>query len=236
MSKRVRRSKQKVEIDIMEATEELVKEVGFNNVTVTGLLQRANIEPNVFYKRYNNIDELLDKFVKQYDYWFANAVECGKDSLPQNEIKKLLVGLAKSFYKNDMMQQIILWELTKENNITKKTSANRELYSQSTLNYFAEELKNCDIDFSAATALIIAGIYYLVLHRNISTFCNIDFNSPKGKKALIKVIGNIIDRIYEQDKVNTIALNLLANNVDIDIIAKSTGLSVGAISKLQKSK
>lgn len=239
MAKRVRRSKLKVEIDIMRATQELVKEVGFNGVTVTSLLQKANIEPNVFYRRYNNIDELLDqniKFIKLYDYWFAHTIKYDNDILPQNGVKELLVGLAKSFYDNDMMQQIILWELTTENNITKKTSVDRELYSQPTLNYFTEALKDCETDFNAATALIIAGVYYLVLHKNISTFCNIDFNSPEGKKKLIKVIENIVDRIYEESAVNRIALNLLNKNVDIDIIASSTGLSHKAIYKLKMNK
>lgn len=237
MERKGRRSKLRLELDIIRATEELIKEVGFNNITITDLIQRAEIEPNVFYRRYHNIDELLDR-ISQYvqiynDYWFVNKIEYRKKGSPEDNLKKYLIELTKSLYKNDLMQQTLLWELSSSCNSVKNIAHNREIYSQPILDYFTAAFKDCETDFKAATALMIGGIYYLVLHRNVSTFCNIDFNSKEGRKALIKVIENIVDKIYEENKVVSIAQKLLDRDVDINIIAESTGLSIKAISKLK---
>lgn len=69
--KRFRRTKIAIERDVLQAVGSLIEELGFSNVTLTGVARRAKIEPAVFYRRYNNLEELFDKYTQKYDYWLA---------------------------------------------------------------------------------------------------------------------------------------------------------------------
>lgn len=55
--KRFRRTKVAIERDVMLAVGSLIEELGFSNVTLTGVAERAKIEPAVFYRRYANLEE-----------------------------------------------------------------------------------------------------------------------------------------------------------------------------------
>jgi AcrR family transcriptional regulator len=71
--KRFRRTKIAIERDVLQAVGSLIEELGFSNVTLTGVARRAKIEPAVFYRRYNNLEELFDKYTQKYDYWLAGV-------------------------------------------------------------------------------------------------------------------------------------------------------------------
>jgi len=47
-NKRFRRTKIAIEHDVLQAVGSLIEEVGFANVTLTGVADRAKIEPAVF--------------------------------------------------------------------------------------------------------------------------------------------------------------------------------------------
>ncbi len=65
--KRFRRTKVAIERDVMLAVGSLIEELGFSNVTLTGVAERAKIEPAVFYRRYANLEELFEKYTQKYD-------------------------------------------------------------------------------------------------------------------------------------------------------------------------
>lgn len=54
--RRKRRSSKDIEESILNAATILIKEGGFNNLTATGIMQKAGIEPVQFYKRYKDLD------------------------------------------------------------------------------------------------------------------------------------------------------------------------------------
>jgi hypothetical protein len=49
---------------------------------------------------------------------------------------------------------------------------------------------------SVMAALLISGIYYLILHRNMSTFCNVDFSSKSGRERLEKTIDQLVSILF----------------------------------------
>ncbi|MDR0427732.1 MAG: hypothetical protein LBH12_03915, partial [Dysgonamonadaceae bacterium] len=85
------------------------------------------------------------------------------------------------------------------------------------------------------------GIYYLILHKDISTFCGINYGNKDNKLFLIEFVEKIIDSYYGtagsvSSEKKEIALSLLENGVDINIISKSTDLSVREIQKLKDNR
>ncbi len=78
------------------------------------------------------------------------------------------------------MQKLLIWEVSDSNYITERTAENRERHSQNLVEYFEKTDSDPNINIRVVSALLISGIYYLALHKNISTFCGIDFRSKEG--------------------------------------------------------
>lgn len=236
-----RRTKMSLEKDFMNAIKSVIEEDGFSNTTLASIVERANIVPNVFYNRYGSIDELFEEYVKRYDYWLVDIVEIVEPKDIQNYSKTfetILTGLTEALYNNKSMQQILLWELAEENHITLRSSKLREANASELIDNFNEAYKsiNKNLDIRVTSALLIAGIYYLILHRNRSTFCNIDFSKKEGKELLIKTIQDLTELIYRKNDQNEqlfeIAKKLKNRGVDIDTISDAVGLEIEVVRKI----
>jgi AcrR family transcriptional regulator len=240
--KRIRRSKQDIESIILEAASDLIIESGFNNVTISSIVQKAKIEPAVFYKRYSDVNDLFDKLVREFDYWLNDAFNFDPlNNKPQTNCENLLIGLIDSINSNPTMQKLLIWELSEDNYITRRTSDNRERHSQPLVDYFVNNYSDPELDIKVVSAIIISGIYYLALHKNRSTFCGIDFESKEGISLLKKNVHFLVNRIYstKYNDINNrnieIACRLLADNVDARIVKNATGVSDAMIDRLLNS-
>ena len=57
--RRKRRNSKDIEEAILDAATVLIREGGFGNLTATGIMQKAEIEPIQFYKRYKDLDAFI---------------------------------------------------------------------------------------------------------------------------------------------------------------------------------
>lgn len=64
--RRKRRTSKDIEEAIIKSATELIAEGGFNNLTITGIIRKAEIEPLQFYKRYKGLDNFIDEYVKKF--------------------------------------------------------------------------------------------------------------------------------------------------------------------------
>jgi len=223
--RRSRRSKVTIDQDVLNAVSSLIEEVGFANVTLTGVAQRAQIEPTVFYRRYANLEELFERYTHKYDYWLGNLAE----TMPANQsdedaFKWVIRNLTISLYKNKGMQELLRWELSTDNSITRRTTSLRELVNIPLIRLLEFRFKDSGIDMNVITALIISGVYYLVLNRNLSRFCDVDFSSKKGKLRLedgVEQLASILfAELKQRQELNDIANKLRAEGVSENIINK----------------
>lgn len=234
-----RRSTKEIEKAVFLATEKLVSEKGFNNIAFTEIMRLAKVEPQVMYRRFDGIEDLYDKFIRHYDYWLHDIVEYNLDENdPVVSMKNILTELATSLYENPIMQKILVWEVCDNNKLTCRTALNRETNSIPLLDFFRHNLPK-NIDFDCFTSILIAGIYYLIIRRDRSSFCGIDFDKEEGKSLMIDTIIQIIDMAYEQKSGNTevieIAQRLLEQGVDEEIVSKSTKLPKQAVKRLKQA-
>jgi AcrR family transcriptional regulator len=195
--KKIRRTKKEIEDAIWNTLQKLVIQKGFNNLTLTGLAKEAGVNPLVIYNRFSNLDDLFEKYIRKYDYWLNDLVTIDPKKTPKENLKNLLVNLIKELYSNEVMQRVLLWEMNDTNRITRKMAQSRETDSNYLLNYFNTKLGNENINFNMVLALFTSGVYYLILHRKISTFSTIDFTTKEAKEEMIKTIEKIIDLVYE---------------------------------------
>lgn len=223
--RRHRRTRETLEKDVLNAVTSLIEEVGFANVTLTAVAQRAKIEASVFYRRYDNLEELFDEYTHKYDYWLSGITELlPTDLSDEDTLKWLLRSLSTALYRNRVMQQLLIWELSDDNHVTRRTANLREKISENLIQALETRFANSGFDMNVVVALFISGIYYLILHRNMSKFCNVDFSTRKGKERLENTVDQLVSVIFceikRKSELKEIAENLKAEGVSEELLAK----------------
>jgi len=188
-TRRPRRSKADIESAIMRAAIVQIKKKGFSMALVTDIVKRAKIEPIVFYNRYKNLEEFYDSFVKRFDYWISDLMRGINGNLyTEAGYGDALEKLLRNLIGDAMMTELLRWEISEGTTITERTARLREIDCTNIISQYGKHFADQDIDIVAITALSIAGIYYMVLHKDRSTFGGIDINTEEGIKRLSTAI------------------------------------------------
>jgi len=233
---RVRRTNQEIDDTLFRAAEELISEQGFSNLTMKSIYSRANIEHAVFYKRYKDLNDFLEKFVRNFDYWLNDSMKFDPKKGSTENLEEILSSLVDSMINSPCMQKLLVWEMTEKNYITERTAQNRDQNCNQFIRFFIDEYDDYDVDYRYVCSLIIGGIYYLVLHRNMGTINFIDFSKKESMEKLKITIRLIINKLFGETKPsdNTnkavkkeairIAEDLIRNNIDYTVIKQATKL------------
>lgn len=196
---RIRRTKATITENIRKAAVESVLKRGFSGSLVSEIIKKAKIEPVVFYNRYQNLEEFFSEFVKGYDYWFSDvAKEANKLETPHDQFIALIEGLQECMIEKSVMQELIRWEIAVDNDITKRTASIREMFTLPLAEKYDDLFKNSGIDFVAIVTIIVSGLYYLYLHKDRSTFCNIDMNTEEGRNRVNQAIKFLSELLFSK--------------------------------------
>lgn len=230
--KRNRRSNYAVDRDILDAVASLIKEVGFSKITLPAIAQTANVNISVIYRHFGTLDNLLDQYVHKFDYWLNDILDIDQAAIANDTIAVLHTiaeRFIKSLSKDKEMQRLMIWELTEDNKSTRRSAQQRDTTVEKVLPLYEDFLTGIDVNPRAVLAVVVAGMYYIILRKGRSTFCSIDFNSKQGKQLLIDTVVKIIAYLNKQgereEKIKEIAKRLKSNNVNEQIIIESTGIS-----------
>lgn len=233
--RRPRRSQVAIERDILESLVEIVKESGFEKVSLIAVAQRAEVQLSVIYRHFGSLDKLIDRYVQSLDYWLNTVFDPKKfqDAEFSEVYSSILQQLVNSFSKSVEMQKLMIWELSDDNHITRRTLKRRELINEEMLTVYNKYLGNQNIDIAAVTAIIAGGIYYTVINKKRSRFFGVDFSSKQGRERLVAAVAMISDSLFtmleQQQQVFKIAKNLKDSGVPTDIICKATNLELATI-------
>lgn len=234
--RRKRRSAEDIEQSIIDAATTLILEDGFGNLTATGIMQKAEIEPVQFYRRYKDLDNFIDEYVKNYDYWFNNIVKSSTLSTNlKEEYNSILCNLLKSLWTNKIMQELLRWEVATKNETSCRTAQLRELHTLPLCRKFANEFKESDADIVAISALLIGGIYYMVLHNDLSDFSGINFKNEKDIERITKTIQYLSDLLFKSPSSFSAikaATAMKKDGLPLDKIVEYTNLPLQFIKEL----
>lgn len=196
---RIRRTKATITENIRKAAVESVLKRGFSGSLVSEIIKKAKIEPVVFYNRYQNLEEFFSEFVKGYDYWFSDvAKEANKLETPHDQFIALIEGLQECMIEKSVMLELIRWEIAVDNDITNRTASIREMFTLPLAEKYDDLFKNSGIDFVAIVTIIVSGLYYLYLHKDRSTFCNIDMNTEEGRNRVNQAIKFLSELLFSK--------------------------------------
>ena len=200
MAGRVRRTNAEIDNAVMTELEKLVIRNGFEKVLVTELMANAQLEPPVFYRRYGSIDSLYDKLAKRYDFWINDTIKMSElsDLGPKLFFAKTLKTLYKELNNNVVMQKLLLWEMSADNDTTRRTAQIRDLMNLNLVEYYDVLFKSARINIRGVIALLISGVYYLILHKERAPFCKIDLNTPEGKAAFSEAVDILVGMLFDR--------------------------------------
>lgn len=196
--RRPKRTKAQIDDCINHAAVAEIVEKGFSDTILYGIIKRAKIEPVVFYNRYKSLELFYDEFVKSKDYWFVDLLkEINEPQLSKEELTKILVSLVDALDKDSVMLELLRWEVASENPTTRRSAALREFHTLPLAKDYENVFRNTEVDMLSLCALVIGGIYYLELHKNLSPFSGIDLKTEEGKDRIKEALSSFVNILFD---------------------------------------
>lgn len=198
-------NKERTMTKLLTSVGQVLKEKGYTGLTATNIAKKAGVDRKLISLYFESTDKLIETYIRTKDYWLNDDLENIEDMkvLINKDSKSVLLDMLskqlRNFRNNDEMQKAITWQISEKSEVMSQVSREREKLSSIFFAITDEELKNSDIDIRATTSLLVAGIYYLVLHakHTDSTVCDLDLNE-EGFERIQTAISKIVDWMYEK--------------------------------------
>jgi AcrR family transcriptional regulator len=191
---------------LINAVGVIITSKGYTALSATNIASAAGLSRRLITLYFGTVDNLIETYMRGKDYWLAASGDAAgliKENNGENTrqiLDCLLQNQMDYFFSNEEMQKIILWQISKSTQIMKEVCEEREELSKVFFKLSDKELEGKDIDLRAVSALLVAGIYYLVLHAKSTEtlFCEIDLNTPEGIGRVKNAISRILENTYNQ--------------------------------------
>jgi hypothetical protein len=110
-------------------------------------------------------------------------------------ITQVLQELFKFFAAEKDMQNLILLELSGAYPLLTSIHNARESLGQKFFENTDPHFEMSEVNFRAVAALLVGGIYFMILHtrHNSYNFADINLRSPEGNKAILSTIAQIVE-------------------------------------------
>lgn len=191
---------------LVDAVGIVLKEKGYRGLTAPNIATAANVSRRLIWMYFGGIENLIDEFFRQRDFWKSDANNSISELLnmprkiESKDIAELLSEQFSTLLQDDVLQKIIHWELGEYSASLRKIADEREKIGEKLFEVIEPGFNNQEVNVRAIMAIAIGGIYYLSLHakNNGSTFCGIDINKEDGKEQIEKAIQCIVNTTFEK--------------------------------------
>lgn len=175
-----RRSSAEIAQLIDKATEEIVREKGFGGLSIQEVCMRAEIEPSLFYRRYpEGFAFYIEKFIRDHDFWLAYYAQhnLADTQGTTEELTHILMSLWDSLVTDKMLESLLRLELQDSPlEASIEIAKEREEKTKGLVDAFTKETDTPERR-KIQLAIITAGLQYLALHKDVSTFCGVNFSN-----------------------------------------------------------
>ncbi|WP_129021505.1 TetR/AcrR family transcriptional regulator [Edaphocola aurantiacus] len=200
------RNKARTKRKLLDAVGEVLRTKGYTGLTIRNIIETAGVDRRLIYLYFGGVDQLIETYLNEKDYWMSQispktqAIMEAADNFGQNEITAILHTMFDEVFQSADLQKILNWEISEFQPRLRELADNREELGKHLFKLTDANFAKTDINLRAMMAVQIAGIYYLILHAlsNGSTFCEIDLNAPKGRKAIKTALSKMMELIYKE--------------------------------------
>ncbi len=240
VEKRRRRNTIAVKMELIDAVGSVLKKHGFAKLGINLVAEEAKVDKNVIYRNFEDFNKLLEAYVEKQDFWFMALKEHGSEAIKDKRafMKYMLADQVKVIYSNKELQQLLLWELGDQDDFTTNVAIKREILAKGIFDQYRSLLDDYGVKFNFIIAILISSIYYLILHREKSTFCETDLTRKNEREEFIEVIewltDLVFDKIERKSEAERIALNAINEGIDPETISRITGLTLTKVRELKQ--
>lgn len=235
--RRPRRSKITLQRDVLDAVAYLVGKDGFSNINLTSIAQESDVNINAILRNFISLDRLLDRYAQIFDYWYDDIVKKSEREIESQDetllYSNILKTITEAIYRDKNVRQLLLWEMTEENETTKRAAYNREYTCQKLFKVYEAIFKDSGLDIEVITALIVGGINYLTFRRKRTRFLGVDYSTTAGRDKLMKTISDIVGLVFaaleQQNKMLSAARKLKDRGVDVSMLSECFDIDISLI-------
>ncbi len=193
------RDKTETKAKILAAVGRLLAESGFQQLGVNAIAREAGVDKVLIYRYFETLPTLLKTFGQEGNYWLTVAELVGDEASIEAEaldewMDVLLIRFLRDLQQRTITQEILRWELLEGNELTQELAQVRDRMAIESLQFLRQKHPfPADKDIPAISAVLIAGIVYLILRAKVSpTFLGIDFSSPSGWQRIEAAISSLV--------------------------------------------
>lgn len=190
---------------LIQAVGIVLEKKGYTGLTIANIASTAGVDRKLISVYFGSVDLLIETYIKGKDYW-VEATVAAEETLAKSSdvssrffLETLLLEQIDQFTLNEEMQKVVLWQISEKSDIMSHVTQSREKMSSLFFPYSDKELAGKDVDLRAVSSLLVAGIYYLVLHTKTtdSTFCEINLTTEEGIDRIKNAVKFILKQTYE---------------------------------------
>jgi AcrR family transcriptional regulator len=192
------RDKEETRKKIIDAVEYVLTHSGMGEIGVNSIARQAGVDKVLIYRYFGSLDELLRTYAEESDLWPSTTALLGdkanirRSTDVKEVINSLLINQLDEIRRRKVTQEILRWEMSEVNVLTKSLNLAREKQAADILQGLSLNQQSSK-DLEALMALINAGVTYLVLHSKVSDkHLGIDLRSNYGWQRLSKLINELV--------------------------------------------
>ena len=191
--------------NLINAVGEIINTSGFNKVKISKVAKSAGVDRKLIYRYFGNLNNLVEAYIVENDYWmrFADHIKLLLKDQDPNDSRSIITQILQEqftfFFDQKEMQKLILMELGENNPLMRSIHNARESLGQHFFEMTDDHFEKSDVNFRAVAALLVGGIYYVILHtrNNGYSFADVNLKTEKGKEAMLETIAKIVEWAYQ---------------------------------------
>ncbi len=191
-----RRTNKEIERSIYQAAGKIAVKKGVEHISLRSVAEEAEMDIGVLNRRFKDDDDLIREYTKRYDFFINDLlvlVNPDEFTSPRSYFESLANVFVKQLHRNKEMQAIMRWEMSYDTSLTRRSARKRDELLSEVLPQISSRISPSYVcSPNAILAVLVAGMYYIVLRENRSSFCGIEFNSKEGRKTLSEALSVII--------------------------------------------
>jgi AcrR family transcriptional regulator len=192
---------------MIDAVSKIILRDGFKGIGINAIAKEASLDKVLIYRYFDGLNGLLREFAKQKDFYInvSNFIQDEIENAQKNELRNLVTKVLKEQLRglkdNKELQELMLWEMVEKNELTDAIAKEREEKGYELSSKLKEKMDLKDNESDAVIALLVSGIYYLVLRsRTVDVFNGICLNSEKGWQQIENAIQMIVNTYFDSIK------------------------------------
>lgn len=206
-----RRTNKEIERSIYQAASKIAVKKGVEHIYLRSVAEEAEMDIGVLNRRFKDDDDLIREYTKRYDFFINDllvSVNPDEFTSPRSYFESLANVFVKQLHRNKEMQAIMRWEMSYDTALTRRSARKRDELLSEVLPQISSRISSSyGCDPNAILAVLVAGMYYIVLRENRSSFCGIVFNSKEGRKTLSEALSVAIAPFLEDSSTSSGSLD-----------------------------